>query len=346
MKQTRRIDFLSPACSGGNAKQAAKNTAGALLLAALVCLLVPVSPGSAEILDRVVATVNDGTITLSDLEEAVELFEHQMRQANQQPLSTQDKKSLERRVLEDLIDKNLIESFAKKSGIEVGEDEIDRAIEEVLARAHITEAELKEALKEDGLRYDEYRGQIRDQIMKAKMVQREIRARVNITDEQIEEYYLDHLEEFRAEEGVVLLHILFPLPSSPSPEEVLSSLEEASRVREEILQGTPFQEAARKYSKDATAAQGGWLGFFRKGSLSPEMESGIQGLQEGEISEPIRTPLGIHLLMVQERTSGDIRPLERVKESIREKLFEEAAERQFEDWRKELRKNAHIEVFL
>jgi peptidyl-prolyl cis-trans isomerase SurA len=345
VKRTRIVDFLKPPCSDGNAKQAA-NKAGFLLMAALLCLLLPVPPGSTEVLDRVVATVNDGTITLSDLEEAVELFEHQMKQANQQPVSTQDRSALQRRVLEDLIDKNLIEGFAKKTGIEVTEDEVDRAIQEVLARAHITEDELREALKEDGLRYDEYRAQIRDQIMKAKMVQHEIRARVNITDVQIEGYYLDHPEEFRAEEGVVLLHILFPLPNPPSPEEVLAALEEAGRVREEILQGTPFQEAARKYSKDATAAQGGWLGFFRKGTLSPEMETGIKGLQEGEVSEPVRTALGVHLLMIQERTSGDIRPLERVQESIREKLFEEAAERQFEDWRKELRKNAHIEVFL
>ena len=107
-----------------------------------------------------------------------------------------------------------------------------------------------------------------------------------------------------------------------------------------------FEEAAAKYSKDATASQGGWLGFFRKGSLSPEMEAGILHLQEGEISEPVRTALGIHLLKIEERTNGGIRPLDKVRSSIQEKLYEEAAERQFEDWRKELRKNAHIEVFL
>jgi parvulin-like peptidyl-prolyl isomerase len=76
------------------------------------------------------------------------------------------------------------------------------------------------------------------------------------------------------------------------------------------------------------------------------MEAGIETLQEGEISEPIKTPLGIHLLMIEERTTGDIRPLEKVENGIREKLFEEAAARQFEEWRKDLRKNAHIEIFL
>jgi len=312
--------------------------------ATLLTLVVLTLPVSSEIIDRVVATVNDGTITSSDLNEAVDLFEHQMGQAVQQPFSPQDRKGIERRVLEDLIDKALIESFAKQTGIEVSKEEIDRAIEEVLARAHISEAELREALKKDGLEYTEYRNQIRDQIIKAKMVQREIRARVNIKEEQVEEYYLDHPDEFRAEEGVVLLHILFPLPKEPSPEFVKSTLAEAERVREEIIGGMPFADAARQYSKDATANRGGWLGFFRTGSMSPEMETGIENLDEGEISEPIRTSLGIHLLMIEERTTGDTRPLEKVQNGIREKLFEEAAERQFEEWRKELRKNAHIEV--
>ena len=323
-----------------------RNQARWVFIATFLALFVFVPPVSAEVIDRVVATVNDGTITSSDLKEAVDLYEHQMGQANQQAFSQQDRKGLERRVLEDLIDKTLIEGFAKKTGIEVSEEEIDRAIQEVLARAHISEAELREALQKDGLEYTEYRQQIRDQIIKAKMVQREIRARVNIKEEQIEEYYLDHPDEFRAEEGVVLLHILFPLPQSPSPELVASTFAEAERVRKEILEGMPFADAARQYSKDATANRGGWLGFFRTGSLSPEMETGIENLDEGEISEPIRTPLGIHLLMIEERTTGDIRPLEKVQNSIREKLFEEAAERQFEEWRKELRKNAHIEVLL
>jgi peptidyl-prolyl cis-trans isomerase SurA len=316
------------------------------LFGPILFLFTLLPPASAEIIDQVIATVNEGTITQSDLQEAVELFEHQMGQANQQPLSSQDQQALRRRVLEDLIDKALIEGYAKKTGIEVSEEEIDRAIDEVLTRAQISESELREALKKDGLQYGEYRDQIRDQIIKAKMVQREIRERVNIKEEQIEEYYLDHPDEFRAEEGVVLRHILFPLPKSPSPELVEATVREAERVREEILAGKPFSEAAAQYSRDATAAQGGWLGFFRKGYLSPQMEAGIENLPEGETSQPIRTPLGIHLLLIEERTTGDIRPLEKVQNGIREKLFEEAAARQFEEWRKDLRKNAHIEIFL
>jgi peptidyl-prolyl cis-trans isomerase SurA len=301
---------------------------------------------SAEILDRVVATINDGAILQSELNEAIEMYRHQVGQQMPERMSERDRTALQRRVLEDLIDKSLIEGFAVKAGIEASEAEIDRAIDEVLARAHISEPELREALKKDNLTYDEYRQQIREQLVKAKMIQREIRARINITDKEIEEYYLDHPDEFRAEEGVVLRHILFPLVHQPAPEDVEAAVMKASQVRQEILDGRPFPEAALQYSNDPTAGQGGWLGFFRKGSLSPEMEAGIVDREEGEVSEPVQTALGIHLLKIEERTTGDIRPLEKVRSSIQEKLYEEAAERQFEEWRKELRKNAHIEVFL
>jgi peptidyl-prolyl cis-trans isomerase SurA len=320
--------------------------AGVVCLGILPALLLTGLPASAVIIDRVVATVNNRAILESELQEALEMYQHQIGQSMPQMMSERDRTGLRRKVLEDLIDKNLIQGYAEKAGIEASDEEIDRAIQEVMSRAHITEEELREALKADNLDYKEYRGQIRDQLIKAKMIQREIRSRINITDKQIEDYYLDHPDEFRAEEGVVLRHILFPLPPSPTPEQVETATQEARRVRQEILDGKPFAEAAGQYSRDATAAQVGWLGFFRKGSLSPPMEAGIADLKEGEVSEPVRTPLGIHLLEVEERTTGDIRPLEKVRKSIQEKLYEEAAERQFENWRKELRKNAHIEVFL
>jgi peptidyl-prolyl cis-trans isomerase SurA len=123
-------------------------------------------------------------------------------------------------------------------------------------------------------------------------------------------------------------------------------LKEAQRIRQEIVGGMPFPEAAGKYSQDSSAAKGGWLGFFRRGALSGELERAIDQLKEGEMSEPILTEPGIHIVRLEERTTGDIRPLDKVRETIREKLYEEAAERQFGEWRKELRKNAHIEIFL
>jgi len=312
----------------------------------LVLAWVGALPALFRTLDRVVATVDEEVLTQSELQEAVELFVHQLGQTQKRMPNENEMKAVERRVLEDMIDKKLLEAHAEEVGVTASEEDVDRAIDDVLSRANLTREQLQEALKRDGIRQEEYRDQIRNQIVKAKMIHQEIRNRINIKDVDIEGYYLDHSEQFRTEEGVVLRHILLPLPKEPSPDEVKAAYEESVRIRDEVIAGTPFEEAAVKYSKDSSAAQGGWLGFFGRGSMSPEMEAAVWKLKEGEVSQPVRSPMGFHLIKLQEKTTGELRSLDKVRDMIREKLYEEAAERQFEEWRRELRKNAHIEVFM
>jgi len=305
------------------------------------------SAAQARTLDRVVASVDDEVITLSELQEAVELFMHQVGQAQSRAPTEHERKALERRVLEDMIDRKLLEGHARETGITATEQEIDHAVEDVLTRANITREQLELALKRDGILEEEYRDQIRNQIVKAKLIHQEIRNRVDIKDADVEGYYLDHTEQFRTEEGVALRHILLPLPANAEPGQVEDVRREAERIRGELLSGLSFEDAALKYSRDeVSAAQGGRLGFFSRGSMSPELESVVWQLQEGQVSEPVQSAQGFHLIRLEEKTSQEIRPLDKVSDTIREKLYEEAAEREFEAWRKTLRKDAHIEVFL
>lgn len=329
-----------------NLKRTVKTLTVSLILLGL-CLFGSSIGVGAKIIDQVIATVNEDIITMSELDEAMEIYTHQLSQMqNRPPISGQEKSALERRILEELIDKKLMENYALEKGIGASEEEINHAIEDVLSKANIDKTQLQQALEKDGIPYEEYRDQIRDQIVKAKLIHREISSHIDIKEAEIEGYYLDHPEEFQTEEGFNIRHILLPLPKKPSPEMIEKTRAEALRIRREILDGLPFEKAALKYSGDATAAKGGELGFFRKGDLNPEMEKAVSSLHEGEVSEPIRSPLGFHLIKLEERTSGEERALEKVKEMIREKLYELSAERKFEDWRMNLRKNAHIEVFL
>lgn len=302
--------------------------------------------GFGEVLDRVVATVDGTVITQSELREAVEAFQRQAGEAGRSAENPWDRKALERRILEDLVDRKLMDQYASREGITATDQEMEQAVKDVLARANMTREEFLEALRKEGVSYEEYRNQIRDQIIKAKMIHREVRAQIVIKDEEIESYYFGHPDEFRTEEGYMIRHVFLALSQNPRPEVLEAVLKEAGRIREEILGGLPFEEAAAKYSQDPSAARGGWLGFFRKGALNEELESAIEALEEGQVSEPILTQAGVHIVRLEERTTGGVRPLERVRERIREKLFEEAAERQFEKWRKDLRKKAYVEIFL
>jgi len=327
-------------------------TRPSIIVLAWFFFMIPVSfslfslPASAEMLDRLAAMIDEEIITYSELNEAVNLYLHQMGKTEKSQPSGWEKQALERKVLEELIDKKLMDNYAKSQGIEATEEEITSAIDDVIARAAITPDQLKEALKRDGLRYEEYRDQIRDQIVKAKMIHREIRARIKVKEEEIEGYYFDHPQEFRSDEGVEISHILLPLPQDPSPEIIEETAKRAQEIRLEIDSGLAFGEAAAKYSKDASALQGGKLGFFRREALSPEIGQAVSTLEVGEISAPVHSAIGIHLIKLDDLTEGGIRPLEKVRDVIQENLYEEAAERQFEEWRKELRKNAYIKVLL
>ncbi len=321
------------------------------------CLVIIIGIGSlplgkglrayAEIIDRVIATVNNEVITLSELEESVALYMHKGVPSGAPPISAQEQQALQRRLLDELINKKLVEAFAVKSGIQASDDEVDKAIQDVMARNNLTKEKLLAALAQDGLSFDEYRAQIRDQIVKAKLIHREVRSRVNVSDDTVREYYLNHQEEFKAEQGVVLRHIMLRVPKDPSDRVLQETERRARSIRDELLQGRPFEEVARHYSQDeTTAAQGGLLGFFRIEDLIPEFRAVVADLGEGEVSEPIRTPQGIHLVKVEERTTGEVRPFEKVKEEIRLRLYEDQSERFFQDWIRDLRKNAFIEVLL
>jgi len=331
----------------GARRQAPAGSAFYLLSVILLFSFALCGAGSAEVLDRVAATVNGLVITESELRETLELYQHQAGSAPQPSANEwENKAALQRRALEEIVDRKLMEEYAQKNGIAASEEEIEQAVKDVLGRANLTREQLMEALQKDGIPYQEYRDQIRDQIVKAKMIHREVRSQIVLKDEEIEGYYFEHPDEFRSEEGFVLRHVFLALPKDPQPAVVDAVMKEAQRIRQEILAGASFAEAAAKYSQDPSATKGGWLGFFRKDALSGGLEGAIAQLKEGEVSEPVLTQPGIHIVKLEEKTTGDIRPLEKVREAIREKLYEEAAERQFEQWRKDLRKNAYIEIFL
>jgi len=318
-----------------------------VLVLATILFLFITSSLRAEIVDRVVASVNNEVITLSELQEAVSLYRLQLGNQPKAQESITEEKGFQRRVLEELVNKKLVDGFAVKSGIQASEEEVDQAVQEVLSRNKLTKGNLEDALKQDGLSYNEYRKQIHDQIVKVKLINREVRPNINISDDAVREYYLNHPEQFQTEPGVVIRHILFLLPPKADEKTVQDMEKKARQVKEEILKGRPFEEAAQRYSQDlATAPQGGALGFFRMKDLIPQFKAVVTQLQEGEVSDPIRTASGLHLMKLDERTSGNQRPFDKVKEEIRSRLFEDRGERYFQDWIKDLRKNAYIEILL
>jgi parvulin-like peptidyl-prolyl isomerase len=162
----------------------------------------------------------------------------------------------------------------------------------------------------------------------------------------LREYYQKNQEKFTDPLEVKIQQIFFPVPEHASQEETAAVQREARPILERARKGEDFAELARKFSKGPEAGEGGLLGYFKHRELMPELEEAGFKLRSGEISDLVRSPAGFHILRVLERKGGEPRPFAEVQFKIREELSETEAQKKFEQWMKELKSKAYIEIRL
>ena len=284
----------------------------------------------AEIANRIVATIDGEPITAHEL---------------QQYAKDRDAGGAgNRQVLEALITEKLLEREIKALGIVARDDDIDRYIHEVQARTGMDDARFREAITKQGMTWEAYRAKVKGEIEKAQLVNREIRQHVNISPEEIRRYYDQHLDDYVIAERIRVRDIFIPADSSED-EALEHARTKAEEVRKLALSGRDFATLARQYSEGPGADKGGELGTFSRGEMESDLEEVLFRLKPGEISEPVRSGGGFHLLRVDERIAGGHRPLDEVREDIREALYNEALETRFQQWlSRDLRERHHVEV--
>jgi peptidyl-prolyl cis-trans isomerase SurA len=300
----------------------------------------------ALMIDRIIARVNDDVITLSQLqEEGLPLFERLRETYSGRELELQVRQA-EREFLEQLILKRLQLQYANQIGLTASESDINAALKDVLARNNLTQEQLVELLTKETLTLQDYKDRLREQIILARLMNQAVRSRVSLDAREIEAYYQAHTTEFNQPDEVKVRHIFFRLdPTVPQPQRAAIH-EHAQHVLEEARNGSDFTSLAQRYSEDATAQIGGDLGIIRRGQALPEFEEVIFTLQEGEISEVIRTPNGLHIVKVEAAAKGSSRPLAEVKTEIERRLMQTKMEKRFQEWANELRDRAFIEITL
>jgi peptidyl-prolyl cis-trans isomerase SurA len=289
------------------------------------------APAPAEVVNRVVATVDGEPITARALERYA---------AERAPAGTGATT-----LLDALITDTLLEKEIKALGIVAREDEIDRYIEEVRARNGMGEERFREALAAQGIAWDTYRAKVKLEIEKAQLVNREIRQRVNVSPEEVRRHYEAHREDHAIAERVKVQDILFLVGADAGPEEVARVRAKAEEVRALALAGRPFADLAREFSEGPGADSGGVIGTFGPGEMEPEIEAAVFPLERGGVSEPVRSGTGFHLLRVDERIASGYRPLAEVEEEIRATLYERALGERFGTWlSRDLRERHHVEI--
>ncbi|HIJ88168.1 MAG TPA: peptidylprolyl isomerase [Desulfuromonadales bacterium] len=303
------------------------------------------SSGKTKIItNAIVAVVNDEIITLYNVNrEAEPAFTEAKKKA---ALTDAEKSQIRRMVLDRLIEKKLTEQKIKELNIKVSEDEIRQAIDDVRKQNNIPSQEaLVVALAAQGLSFEQYRTQLQDQIEKLKLVSMEVRSKVYVGEGEMREYYTANLAKYSEDESFRARHIFFKSGEKATSEQIMQAKATAALVLAETRAGKDFVELAKKFSEDPAARKdGGDLGSFKKGDMQPDLEKAILSLKPGEVSDLISTPIGFHIIKLESRTSGTVKPFESVKGDIEEIIYRKKSEERFSQWAKELRGKATVEI--
>jgi peptidyl-prolyl cis-trans isomerase SurA len=320
-------------------------TLAVLLSAAGVFLLFSPSV-SGEVVDRIAALVNGDVITLSEVEQMGGPLLEQVRQASTAAEREEKLKKARLEILGHLIESKLLEEEMKKRKIEVPERDVDAAINEVMKNSGVNENELRKVLAREGMTYSGYRQKVREELGKMRLVSREIKSKIVIEEDELRRYYRENQEKFTDPLEVKIQQIFFPLPPNAPTGEAAAVQDEARTVLEKARKGEDFTDLAKKYSKGPEASEGGLLGWFKHKELLPELEEVGFKLKAGDISDLIRSPAGFHIIRLLERKGGEPRPFAEVQYKIREEMSQDEAEKKFQEWLKDLRAKAYVEIRL
>jgi peptidyl-prolyl cis-trans isomerase SurA len=296
-----------------------------------------------KLLNAVAAIVNDEIITLYEVNhEAQPLIREGEKKGS---MNDDERKRIRRAALDGLVEKKLVEQKIKELNIKIGDDEINQAIDDVKRQNNLDQEGLVKALASQGLSYDQYKSQLREQLERLRLVSMEVRSRIQVGESEVRAYYNENLATYSEEETFRARHIFFKTNEKSPAEEIKRTMNTALMVLAEAKSGKDFAELARTYSEDPAAKKdGGDLGSFRKGDMQPELEQAILGMKQGEVSELVYTPLGFHLIKLEARTPGTPKPLESVKSEIEETIYRKKSEERFKKWATEMRGKASIEL--
>lgn len=316
------------------------------LVAIVATLAVATSTAFAErqVVDRIVAQVNDEIITLYELEEGALPYLVEMGENPRALQDEQRRDEILEEVLEDKIEGILLEEEAAEQGLEIAESQIDEWIEMTAQQQGMTRQQFRQAIAQYGIEHEEYRDIIRDNLLRMQLVQQQAGGGARVSDEEVDEVYR---ERYGGEEGVQqeleVRHILLVPDQLEGGEQ--EARERLGEFRQQILEGeATFAEIAETYSQGPGAEDGGNIGTFGPGELDPSFEEVIFEQEVGEISQPVATDFGVHLIEVLDRREAEDPQVEQRRQQIRAELQERQMEQEMESYLETLRTRAYIDV--
>lgn len=272
----------------------------ALLLGAL--LISPFAGAAVQPLNRIVAIVDNDVIMQSQLESRLRDVRQTLdkRGAEAPPADV-----LTQQVLERLIVESLQLQIGERSGIRIGDEELNQAMAGIAERNGMSLAQFQSALAQDGLSYSEAREQIRREMIINRVRQRRVAERIQVSEQEVKHFLASDLGKMHLSEEYRLANIMIPVPDTGSAEAVQQAERKTAEVYQQLRDGADFAKMAITHSGSENALDGGDMGWRKPGQLPPPFDGMVRALNPGEITEPVRGPGAFIILKLIEKRGGD-----------------------------------------
>jgi peptidyl-prolyl cis-trans isomerase SurA len=328
-----------------------------LLLIGLVAAPALLAGDSGSVVEEIIARVNDSIVTRSEYLRSQEQLKEEVRQQdpNDFDKAYADK---EKDVLRDLIDRQLLLAKGKDLGI-TAETEVVKRLDEMRKQMNLdTMEDLEKAAQAQGVSFEDFKQNLKEQIITQQVIGQEVGRHITISKEEEQAFYDAHKADMQQPEQIRLSEILVSTTKPPAPQtdkagaapapsdaEVAAAAEaKAKSLREQIVKGATFEDVAKKNSDGPSAAQGGDLGYFKRGMLSKELEDITFAMKVGDITQPIRTKQGFVILKVAEHQEAGIPSLKQIEPRIQDALYYQKLQPALRAYLTKLREDAYIDI--
>ncbi len=309
-------------------------------LLALTCLLACVAATAlaGEISSRIAAVVNNDVVTTRELDQALA---GQLAKAGAQPSAAQ-LGALRQETLSRLIEEKLVQQRIKALGLKVADAEVDEAVADVERQNRLSREQLEAALQGQGMTMSAYRENLRQQMLRYRLINQEVRSRVDVTEREVRDYYRAHLDEYRLPATVTLSAVTFPLPAQAGLAEREARQAAAREALGQAKAGESLDQVAAAYRETHGAVLTSF-GTLAEAELSPELAAALAGVAPGG-STLVENAPALLLLKVEDRTAAGLRQFESLRPEITRILTEQKTEGRIRQWTQGLKQNAYIEI--
>jgi peptidyl-prolyl cis-trans isomerase SurA len=298
------------------------------------------------VVEEIVARVNNQIITLSDYQKTNTGLEQEVQQDCQN--CTQQRIAAEvaerrKNLLRDMIDQQLLIERGKDMDINVETDLVKR-LDEVRKQNNLaTMEDLEKAVESQGLVWEDYKNQLRNNLLTQQVISKEVGGRMDIGNDEVKKYYEAHKQDYNRPEQVELAEISLSTEDK-SPEEIAAVHTRADDLHNRLVKGEDFSTLAKRYSQGPSAQDGGDLGTYERGQLAKQLEDAVFGLDKGQFTDVIQTKTGFEILKVQDHFQAGLQPLEKVEGEITNILYRQKMQPALRAYLAQLREESYVQV--